>query len=51
VNLRARRELVLERDHNMTEAEDFAKEASETQDGIKVISLTDLSGGNYTWFT
>ena len=41
-------ELVLGRDHNMTEAEDFVKEASEAQDGIKVISLTDLPGGNFT---
>lgn len=39
-------ELVLGRDHNMAEAEDFVKEASEQPDGIKVISLTDLPGGN-----
>ena len=39
-------ELVLGRDHNMAEAEDFVKEASAAQDGIKVISLTDLPGGN-----
>ena len=32
----------------MTEAEDFVKEAPEAQDGIKVISLTDLPGGNPT---
>jgi methylenetetrahydrofolate reductase (NADPH) len=39
-------ELVLGRDHNVAEAEAFVKEASQQQDGIKVISLTDLPGGN-----
>ena len=39
-------ELVLGRDHNVTEAEAFVKEASQQPDGIKVISLTDLPGGN-----
>ena len=39
-------ELVLGRDHNVTEAEDFVREASEAQGGIKVVSLTDLPGGN-----
>lgn len=37
-------ELVLARDHNAGEAETFVKEAA--QNGIKVISLTDLPGGN-----
>ena len=37
-------ELVLERDHNASEAETFVKEAA--QNGIRVISLTDLPGGN-----
>jgi methylenetetrahydrofolate reductase (NADPH) len=37
-------ELVLGRDHNAGEAESFVKEAK--QSGIKVISLTDLPGGN-----
>jgi methylenetetrahydrofolate reductase (NADPH) len=39
-------ELVLGRDHNVAEAEVFVKEASQQQDGIKVISVTDLPGGN-----
>jgi methylenetetrahydrofolate reductase (NADPH) len=39
-------ELVLGRDHSSVEAEVFVKEASQQQDGIKVISLTDLPGGN-----
>ena len=39
-------ELVLGRDHNMAEAEEFVKEASAAQEGVKVISLTDLPGGN-----
>ena len=39
-------ELVLGRDHNVTEAEAFVKEAAQQADGIKVISLTDLPGGN-----
>ena len=37
-------ELVLGRDHNAVEAETFVKEAA--QNGIEVISLTDLPGGN-----
>ena len=37
-------ELVLGRDHNASEAETFVKEAA--QNGIRVISLTDLPGGN-----
>ena len=37
-------ELVLGRDHNAGEAETFVKEAA--QNGISVISLTDLPGGN-----
>ena len=39
-------ELVLGRDHNVNEAEAFIKEAAQQTDGIKVISLTDLPGGN-----
>jgi methylenetetrahydrofolate reductase (NADH) len=39
-------ELVLGRDHSAVEAEVFVKEASALGDGIKVISLTDLPGGN-----
>ena len=39
-------ELVLGRDHNVAEAEAFVKEASAQPDGIKVISVTDLPGGN-----
>lgn len=39
-------ELVLGRDHNAAEAERFVRDASETLDGIRVISLTDLPGGN-----
>jgi methylenetetrahydrofolate reductase (NADPH) len=39
-------ELVLGRDHTAAEAEAFVKEASEQPDGIRVISVTDLPGGN-----
>ena len=39
-------ELVLGRDHNVAEAETFVREASQQADGIKVISITDLPGGN-----
>ncbi|HEY1273125.1 MAG TPA: methylenetetrahydrofolate reductase C-terminal domain-containing protein [Terriglobales bacterium] len=39
-------ELVLGRDHTAIEAEDFIREASQQGDGVKVISLTDLPGGN-----
>jgi len=39
-------ELVLGRDHNVAEAEAFVKDAAATPDGIKVISVTDLPGGN-----
>ena len=39
-------EVVLGRDHNAGEAEKFVKEASGHPEGIKVISLTDLPGGN-----
>jgi methylenetetrahydrofolate reductase (NADPH) len=39
-------ELVLGRDHEMVEAETFIKDASAAQDGIKVVSVTDLPGGN-----
>jgi methylenetetrahydrofolate reductase (NADPH) len=37
---------VLGRDHTVSEAEDFVEAASRQQDGIKVLSLTDLPGGN-----
>src|ERR1035441_7667636 len=39
-------ELVLGRDHNVKEAETFVNEAAAQPDGIKVISVTDLPGGN-----
>jgi methylenetetrahydrofolate reductase (NADPH) len=39
-------ELVLGRDHAMAEAETFVKESAGQSDGIKVISVTDLPGGN-----
>ena len=39
-------EIVLGRDHNAAEAEAFVRDASEQTDGIKIISLTDLPGGN-----
>ena len=39
-------ELVLGRDHSVTEAEAFVREASQQANGIKIISLTDLPGGN-----
>jgi methylenetetrahydrofolate reductase (NADPH) len=39
-------ELLLGRDHTAAEAEQFVKDASQQADGIKVVSLTDLPGGN-----
>ncbi len=39
-------ELVLERDHTVTEAEAFVRDAARESRGIRVISLTDLPGGN-----
>ena len=39
-------ELVLGRDHNVAEAETFVREAAAQENGIKVISVTDLPGGN-----
>ena len=39
-------ELVLGRDHNIKEAETFVSEAAAEPNGIKVISVTDLPGGN-----
>ncbi len=39
-------ELVLGRDHDVAEAETFVKEAASQPEGIKVISVTDLPGGN-----
>ncbi len=39
-------ELVLGRDHTSSEAESFVRDAAAQPGGIKVISLTDLPGGN-----
>ena len=39
-------ELVLGRDHALAEAETFVGEAARDPNGIKVISVTDLPGGN-----
>ena len=39
-------ELVLGRDHEVVEAEAFIKDASGESNGIKVVSVTDLPGGN-----
>ena len=39
-------ELVLGRDHEVVEAETFIRDASGEPSGIKVISVTDLPGGN-----
>jgi methylenetetrahydrofolate reductase (NADPH) len=39
-------ELVLGRDHNVKEAETFVTDAAAQPNGIKVISVTDLPGGN-----
>jgi len=39
-------ELVLGRDHNVKEAETFVNDAAAEPAGIKVISVTDLPGGN-----
>ncbi len=39
-------ELVLERDHTMPEAEAFVRDAAREAEGVKVISITDLPGGN-----
>ncbi len=39
-------ELVLGRDHSEPEAEIFVREAARESRGVKVISLTDLPGGN-----
>lgn len=39
-------ELVLGRDHAIPDAEQFLAEAAATPDGIRVISATDLPGGN-----
>ena len=39
-------ELVLGRDHAVAEAETFVRDAAAAPDGIKVISITDLPGGN-----
>lgn len=39
-------ELVLERDHSVPEAEAFVRDAAREGRGVKIISLTDLPGGN-----
>lgn len=39
-------ELVLERDHSAPETEAFVREAAREARGIRIISLTDLPGGN-----
>jgi methylenetetrahydrofolate reductase (NADPH) len=39
-------ELVLGRDHNVVDAESFVREAAATEGGIRIISVTDLPGGN-----
>jgi methylenetetrahydrofolate reductase (NADPH) len=39
-------ELVLGRDHNVKEGETFVNDAAAEPNGIKVISVTDLPGGN-----
>ena len=39
-------ELVMGRDHEVAEAEAFVKDAAREADGIKIISVTDLPGGN-----
>ena len=39
-------ELVLGRDYTLPEAEQFVKDAASVANGIKVISVTDLPGGN-----
>jgi methylenetetrahydrofolate reductase (NADPH) len=39
-------ELVLGRDHTVPDAETFVEEASRHGSGIKIISITDLPGGN-----
>ncbi len=39
-------ELVLERDHTVPEAEAFVHDAAREARGVKIISLTDLPGGN-----
>jgi methylenetetrahydrofolate reductase (NADPH) len=39
-------ELVLGRDHTVAEAESFVRDAAGQNDGIQIVSLTDLPGGN-----
>jgi methylenetetrahydrofolate reductase (NADPH) len=39
-------ELVLGRDHTVTEAEAFIRDAAGQNDGLNIVSLTDLPGGN-----
>lgn len=39
-------ELVLGRDHEMPDAESFVTDAAEEPEGVKIISATDLPGGN-----
>jgi methylenetetrahydrofolate reductase (NADPH) len=39
-------ELVLGRDHTLADAETFVVEAAQSPEGMRIISLTDLPGGN-----
>jgi len=39
-------ELVLGRDHSVAEAEGFVRDAGREADGVRIISITDLPGGN-----
>ena len=39
-------ELVLGRDHSVPEVETFVKDAAADPDGVKIMSVTDLPGGN-----
>jgi methylenetetrahydrofolate reductase (NADPH) len=39
-------EIVLDRDHTVPEAEAFVRDAAQEAGGIRIISLTDLPGGN-----
>ena len=39
-------ELVMGRDHAAAEAEAFVRDAAATPDGVRVVSVTDLPGGN-----
>ncbi len=39
-------ELVLGRDHVVAEAETFIRDAAGSQSGVRIVSVTDLPGGN-----